>query len=208
MGKARHFFLKIDQFIFNKLDQLKNDTSFQKLNDILLNLNDEQQKIFIQLIVFAMILIPYLFITFFWWSNSTIRQRLDYKNQILDQISLLNGNKDTLANISVKYLSTNGITSREEIENKIVNIASRYNINANKVQLLDFFPVNSTSTMSKIEAKIKFSDFGTMDFSNFMREIVDVEKFKILKVDLTKNSDNALLQGTIEIRHIGRSPQM
>lgn len=209
MGKARYFFLKIDQFIFNKLDQLKNDSSFQKMNDVLLNLNDDQQKVLIQVLVFLSILAPYFIIASFWWSNNTIRSRLDQKNQILEQISLLNGNRDTLMNVSSRLLTTPAIASREEIENKIINIASRYNINSNKVHVVDFNTLNSTSSMAKIESTIQFNDFGTLDFSNFMREIVDVEKFKILKVDLTKNPDNGLLQGKIEIRHQGRNqPQM
>lgn len=208
MGKARYFFMKIDQFVFTKLDQLKNDSNFQKLNDVLLNMNDEQQKTFMQVLVFTAIIVPYFMICLFWWSNSNIKNRVEIKNQIVEQISLLNGNKDTLNNISVKYLSTKGLQSKEEIENKIVNIASRYNINSNKIKLIDFFPISSTSTVAKTEAKIKFSDFGTMDFSNFMREIVDIEKFKILRVDLTKNIDNGLLQGTIEVRHVGRTAQM
>lgn len=205
MGNARNFFLKIDQFIFNKIDQLKNDSGLLKLNDLLLNLSDEQQRIFIQVLVFSFILIPYLFLTIFWWSNSSIKSRLDFKNQIIDQISLLNGNRDTLSNVTNSYLSTNGINSRDEIEGKLVNIASRYNINSNKVRLLDFSPVSTSSTVTKIEAKVKFSDFGTQDFSNFMRELVEVEKFKIYKIDLNKNIDNSLLEGTLEIRHMGRT---
>lgn len=205
MGSARNFFLKLDQFIFNKIDQLKNDSGLLKLNDLLLNLTDDQQRIFIQILVFSFILVPYFFLGIFWWSNHTIKTRLDFKNQIIDQIALLNGNRDTLSNVTNNYLSTNGINSRDEIEGKIINIASRYNINSNKIRLLDFSPISTSNTITKTEAKIKFTDFGTQDFSNFMRELVEIEKFKIYKVDLNKNIDNSLLEGTLEIRHMGRT---
>lgn len=205
MGKAKHFFIKIDQWIFSKLDQVKNDSSLGKVNDLLLNLTDDQQKIFIQSMVFLFIFAPYFVVIFMWWSNSTIKSKLESKNQIIEQIALLNGNRDALTNASMKFLSSNGINSRDEIENKIVNIASRYNINSSKVHLIDFSPLSSTSTITKTEAKIKFNDFGTQDFANFMREIVDVEKFKIYKVDLNKNTNSSLLEGTIEVRHIGRT---
>lgn len=205
MGNAKNFFLKIDQFIFNKIDQLKNDSGLLKLNDLLLNLTDDQQRIFIQVLVFSFILVPYFFLGIFWWSNHTIKSRLDFKNQIIDQIALLNGNRDTLSNVTNNYLSTNGINSRDEIEGKLVNIASRYNINSNKIRLLDFSPISTSTTITKTEAKIKFTDFGTQDFSNFMRELVEIEKFKIYKVDLNKNLDNSLLEGTLEIRHMGRT---
>ncbi len=205
MGSARNFFLKLDQFIFSKIDQLKNDSGLLKLNDLLLNLTDDQQRIFIQVLVFSFILVPYFFLGIFWWSNHSIKSRLDFKNQIIDQIALLNGNRDTLSNVTNNYLSTNGINSRDEIEGKIINIASRYNINSNKIRLLDFSPISTSNTITKTEAKIKFTDFGTQDFSNFMRELVEIEKFKIYKVDLNKNIDNSLLEGTLEIRHMGRT---
>lgn len=205
MGSARNFFLKIDQFIFNKIDQLKNDSGLLKLNDLLLNLTDDQQRIFIQVLVFSFILIPYFLLGIFWWSNHNIKTRLDFKTQIIDQIALLNGNRDTLSNVTNNFLSSNGINSRDEIEGKIINIASRYNINSNKVRLLDFNPISTSTTITKTEAKIKFTDFGTQDFSNFMRELVEIEKFKIYKVDLNKNIDNSLLEGTLEIRHMGRT---
>ncbi len=205
MGSARNFFLKLDQFIFNKIDQLKTDSGLLKLNDLLLNLTDDQQRIFIQVLVFSFILVPYFFLGIFWWSNHSIKTRLDFKNQIIDQIALLNGNRDTLSNVTNNYLSTNGINSRDEIEGKIINIASRYNINSNKIRLLDFSPISTSNTITKTEAKIKFTDFGTQDFSNFMRELVEIEKFKIYKVDLNKNIDNSLLEGTLEIRHMGRT---
>lgn len=205
MGNAKNFFLKIDQFIFNKIDQMKNDSGLLKLNDLLLNLTDDQQRVFIQVLVFSFILVPYFFLGIFWWSNHTIKSRLNYKNQIIDQIALLNGNRDTLNNVTNNFLSTNGINSRDEIEGKIINIASRYNINSNKIRLLDFSPISPSNTITKTEAKIKFTDFGTQDFSNFMRELVEIEKFKIYKVDLNKNIDNSLLEGTLEIRHMGRT---
>jgi len=205
MGNAKNFFLKIDQFIFNKIDQMKNDSGLLKLNDLLLNLTDDQQRVFIQVLVFSFILVPYFFLGIFWWSNHTIKSRLNYKNQIIDQIALLNGNRDTLNNVTNNFLSTNGINSRDEIEGKIINIASRYNINSNKIRLLDFSPISTSNTITKTEAKIKFTDFGTQDFSNFMRELVEIEKFKIYKVDLNKNIDNSLLEGTLEIRHMGRT---
>lgn len=205
MGRARHFFIKIDQFIFARLDQLKNEASFQKLNELLLNLNDEQQKLFAQLLVFTLILIPYLFSITMWWSNSVIKKRIETKNQIIEQIAYLSGNKDTLNNISSRYLSTSAMLNKEDLENRIVNIASRHQIGANKLEVQNFNVLGSTSSMSKIEAKINFHDFGTNDFSNFTREIIDIERFKIVAIDLKKNNESNLLQGTYEIRHIGRN---
>jgi hypothetical protein len=205
MGSARNFFIKIDQFIFAKLDQLKNESSFQKINDLMLNLNDEQQKILTQIIVFSIIIIPYLFISVFWWSNHKIKQTIENKNQIIEQIAYLNGNKDALNNVSVKYLAGNAINSQDEIRSKLVNIASRYQINSGKVTVESYNILSSTSTITKIESSISFHDFGTQDFSNFMREIVEVEKFKITNIDIHRNNETNLLQGKIDIRHVGRN---
>ncbi len=202
---SKNIFIKIDQFIFKKLDVLKNESSILKINDLLLNLSDDQQRIFVQTAVFTIILAPFLFISIFAWSNYKQKSKINIKNQIVEQVGFLNGNKEALSNVTIRHLSANGISTRDEVENKIVNAASKYSIGANKITLIDFIPVTTTSTLTKTEAKIKFTDFGTQDFSNFTRELLEVERFKILKIDLIKNSENNLLAGTIELRHMGKT---
>ena len=44
MEKSSNLFIKIDEFIFQKLDALKSEGFFQKFNDALANLDENQQR--------------------------------------------------------------------------------------------------------------------------------------------------------------------
>ena len=81
-------------------------------------------------------------------------------------------------------------------------------IEQNKVHVLSFSQLTTTSSISKIEARLSFQGFGTQDFSNFMRALVESEKFKVLKINLTKNNESNLLQGEVSLMHMGRNSSM
>ena len=67
MEKAPSIFIKIDEFIFKKLDLLKSEGVFQKFNDGLSMLDEAQQKLVAQLITFGLILLPFVFVAILWW---------------------------------------------------------------------------------------------------------------------------------------------
>ena len=122
MKKSNNIFSKIDDFIFQKLDFLKTEGSFQKVNEILSGLDESQQKIFEQIFTFSFILIPYVIIIFLWWGNHKIRTNMEVKSQILDQISTLSGNKDARSFLSSTYLAPVAILSADELDNKIKHL--------------------------------------------------------------------------------------
>ncbi|MEA9357922.1 hypothetical protein SHI21_16950 [Bacteriovorax sp. PP10] len=205
MEKASNIFIKIDDFIFKKLDLLKNDGVFQKFNDGLSNLEESQQKLVAQLTTFAFILLPFIFVLVLWWGNSQTKKTLDIKKQIIEQIALYEGNQSALTNISTNYLSPTAISSQEDLDNRIRNILSQNAIDQEKVTVSNFHSTSTSSTVAKVEADLNFRNFGTNDFSSFMRTLVERERLKIIKVDLTKNQENNLLQGTISLMHMGQN---
>ena len=92
MGKKTNIFIRIDELVFQKLDILKSETSFQRINELLSSLDENQQKIYAQLLTFFLIIIPYLFVITLWWGNHKAKLDLNIKTQILEQISILNAN--------------------------------------------------------------------------------------------------------------------
>jgi hypothetical protein len=207
MDKNKNLFITIDEFIFHKIDLLKNDSSFQKLNEFLSGIEEDQQKVMAQLLTFSLILLPYFIVAFFWWGNHSAKKNIEVKNQILEQIAILNSGRDTLNTVSSSFVSPTPITGREDLETKMVNMLSTSGIDQNKVQVLNFSQLSTSNTISKVEAQVKFSNFGTQDFSKFMRALVDNEKFKVMRIDLTKNQDSNLLNGEVSLLHLGRSIQ-
>lgn len=205
MDKTKNFFIRIDEFIFQKIDLLKNDGSFQKINEYLSGLEEEQQKIFAQLLTFTLLILPYIFVATLWWGNHKAKKNIEVKNQILEQIATLNGNRDTLTTVSATYVSPTPINGREDLDQKIVNMVSTSGIDQSKVQVQNFNQISTSNNISKIEAQISFRNFGTQDFSSFMRALVEQEKFKVMRIDLVKDKTSSLLQGQVTLLHLGKS---
>lgn len=203
MEKSSNIFIKIDEFIFHKLDTLKNEGIFQKFNDAISSLEESQQKIVAQVITFSFILLPFIFVIILWWGNSQTKKNIEIKKQIIEQIALFDGNKNALNNISANYLAPSAVNGQDDLDNRLRNILSGNGIDQSKVSIASFNPVSTSSNVAKIEAEITFSNFGTNDFSSFMRALVENERFKILKVNL--NKENSLLQGSISLMHMGQS---
>lgn len=204
--EKQSFFIKIDEFIFSKLDLLKSEGASQKFNDMVSGLSEDQQKVIAQVTTFTFILIPFIFVAILWWGNSQTKKALVIKKQIIEQIALFDGNSNTLINISSNYLAPQAITGQNELDNKIRNMLSTNSIDQSKVQVTNFNQTSTSSKVGKIEAEVTFNDFGTSDFSNFMRSLIEMERFKILKVDLQKNKETNLLRGAISLMHMGQNP--
>ena len=205
MEKSSNLFIKIDEFIFQKLDSLKSEGVFQKFNDALANLEESQQKVVAQITTFVFILIPFIVVGVLWWGNSQSKKALETKKQIIEQIALFDGNKNTLENVSASYLAPSSLNGQDDLDNRMRNILSQNSIDQSKVNISNFSQNSVSSNISKTEAEIIFKDFGTSDFSNFMRSLVEYERFKILKITLNKNNETNLLQGSISLMHMGQN---
>lgn len=205
MDKAKNLFIKIDEFIFQKIDVLKNDSSFQKFNEYLSGIEEDQQKILSQVLTFSLILLPYMLVAFLWWGNHKTKKNIEVKNQILEQIATLNGSRDTLNTVSATYVSPTPINGREDLEARIVNMNSTTGIEQSKVQVLNFSQLSTSNTISKVEALVGFKNFGTQDFSNFMSSLVEQEKFKVMRIDLAKDAATNLLNGEVSLLHLGKN---
>lgn len=205
MEKSKNIFIKVDEFIFQKLDLLRIEGSFQKMNELISALDEKQQKIFAQIITFTLLIVPFLVVIFLWWGNHFAKNRIEVKSQILEQISLLNNSRDSLMQVSSIYLAPVAITGQEDLDNKIRNLMSTSGVEQSKVSVKSFNQISSTSTISKVEAVLTFKDFGTSDFSNFMHSLVEREKFKVMKLNLTKNKTTALLSGEVSLIHLGKN---
>lgn len=206
MEKSKSIFIRMDEFIFQKLDLLKAEGLFQKGQDLIANLDENQQKLVAQITAFGFLLLPFFVVLGLWWGNSSAKKGIETKKQIIEQIALYDGNRTTLSNVSGSYLAPNSIQGQDDLDNRIRNIASSGQIDQGKVSVTNFSQTSSSATISKVEADIAFNGFGTSDFSSFMRGMVETEKFKILKVNLNKNTETNLLEGAITVLHMGQTP--
>lgn len=207
MGQKKPIFRQIDEFVFQKVDLIKNDSSFQQLLESFTSLSEKEQQIVAQSLAIGVIVIPYLFVLYLAWSNYSIRQRITAKNQIIEQASLFESNQNALNDIGPETVSDYGLQSASDLQGKLAQLGSPV-VEASKISVRNFNILNSTHYFQKVEGTVHFEKFGTQDFSHFMTGLTDREKFKIGKIDLKTNKETRLLEGDIQVIHVGRNAQL
>lgn len=205
MNKNESFFSSIDKFIFSKLDVLKNDSFMVRINDSILALDEQKQKVISQIITFTFIFIPFAVAALFWFTNYQLKKEIEIKKQIVEQVEVMNSSNQTLATVSQDSVALTSIARQNDLENRIRNILSISGIDQQKVNVTDFSQASTSSSITKINATLNFSKFGTQDFSKFLRALIDRERFKIYDIEINRNQSNDLLDGTISVMHMGRS---
>lgn len=203
-----NIFNKIDAFIFSRLDVLKGDTFFVKINEMLMTLDEKKQKITTQAITFSLLTLPFFLALGLWYFNFQNKKDIEIKKDILEQIALFDSTNAALGQLSFQAISPNGILAQNDLDNIIRNILSQNAIDQSKVSIKEFFPGSSDQHIIRSQATISFNRFGTQDLSKFLRMMIDREKFRILDVNFEKDTSNELLQGTMNIIHIGRNNNM
>lgn len=199
------FFKKIDTAIFKQIDQLKNDPNFSKMSDLFTTLSEQESRILQQVMAFGVILLPYLVVAFLFWGNYQTKKTLQLKKQVLDEFEILSSNRNNLLAQGPSLLAPSSLQGQSDLENRVRNVLSSNSIDQSKVSVTSFDVGMSSSTFTKSTSLIQFNKFGTQDFNMLLRNLIEMEKFKVSRVKLKKDVENDLLLGEIELLHLGRN---
>ena len=71
-----------------------------------------------------------------------------------------------------------------------------------KIKIEDFASDISSGNIIKSEANLKFSNFSTDEMINMLLNLIQREKFRIQHANISRNSDNNLLNGRFHIVHL------
>lgn len=199
------FFKKIDTAIFKQLDQLKNDPNFNKISDTFTTLSEQESRAIQQIMAFGAILAPFLIAGFLFWGNYQTKKTLNLKKQVLEEFEVLNSNRSNLLAQGPSLLAPTSLQGQSDLENRVRNVLSSNSIEQSKVSVVSFDVGLSSSTFTKSTSLIQFNKFGTQDFNLLLRNLIEMEKFKVSRVKMKKDSETDLLLGEIELLHLGRN---
>ncbi len=203
--EKKSLFKKIDSAIFKQIDGLRTDPSFSKVSDFLNNFSEQESRVIQQILSFLFLLIPYLFVLILFISNYQTKKEISLKKQVIEEFDILNSNRENLLATGPQFLANSAIQSQSDIENRVRNILSSNSIDQSKISIKNFDVALSTSTFTKTFSTISFNKFGTNDFNSFLKNIIDLEKFKISKIKMSRDMELELLQGEVELLHLGRN---
>ncbi|MCK6594154.1 MAG: hypothetical protein L6Q33_03055 [Bacteriovoracaceae bacterium] len=198
-------FKKIDSFLFKQIDHFRNDPNLSRLSDSLSNLSEQESKIIQQVFTFGVLLFPFMIAGMLYYGNFQTKKAILLKKTAIEEFDLLSSNRENLLATGPQLLSASSLSDQSDLENRVRNILSSNNIDQSKVNVTNFDIALTSSTFTKSQSVIQFNRFGTMDFSNFLKNLVELEKFKINRIKMTKDMETSLLLGEIGLIHLGRN---
>lgn len=204
MSKIK-FFQIIDQAIFNQIDQMKNDPNIAKITDSLNAMDDKSQRLASGAISATVILLPVILVSVYFYLNQSLRSSIQIKEDIIAQVAEIDKHNRQLTQISQSSIGAQAFEDRAQLEQRLRILLSQNQIDASKVNVIDFNQINSTEMTISSESKIEISRFANQDLSKFLRGLLEREKFKIQDINLNKDTESNLLNGSLTLLHIGKN---
>lgn len=189
-------FKKLDHEVFAGIDKLKNHSNYQPFLDFYTNLEDEQQKLFKIASLLALFLVPLLLLSVLYFKNmglkSDYKQRADIYLKAGEILSKSQGVRQVSSNI----LSQNPIDSSEMIISKISSSLSPLGVDLNKIQIANFESNEVSSSIISSQAEFSFKNMSVNELMDTFIGLIRTEKFRIETIQINRNENSNLLQGS------------
>lgn len=194
----------IDEFTLKQVEALKLSAPFQQFLETYSEWDEKIQNLFRGALIILVILIPLFFIFSFYLLNSSTHNSLKQKEKIIDLASKVITQTQAITKNSTLYLAKQ-VSSQNNLENLIKNNLSSLGIDSTKMTVANFNSEEDKS-ITKINADISFKDFTSNHFFSFLSYLTTGNrKMRIDEIDIKKNTQTNLLEGTITINHFSKA---
>lgn len=198
-------FRKVDQALFEKIDQFKLTPSYNSMQDFYNGLDEEQQKGLKALVILILFMIPVVFLGILWWQNSSLKSDLDTRVAIVKKANEIIGQKQSIQNISPEILSQNPIDGDSMMSSRLSNMLSTVGVDLSKIKVSGYEGNLISGNIMRSEADFAFSSLSTDELMNVFTAMIQREKFKIESVNIKRNAQNNLLEGRFHAIHFGNA---
>lgn len=202
---SQPIFKKIDRDIFDRIDKFKLSPGYNNIQDFYNGLEEEQQKVFKALVIVLIFILPLLPIGFLFWQNTSLKTDLDTRIALISKANEIIGQKQSLRDVSPNILSDSPIDGESMMTSRISNMLSSVAVDLSKIQVNNYTGEMTSGTIMLSEADFQFSNLSTDELMNIFTNMIQREKFRIQSVDIKRNADTNLLQGTFHAIHFSNA---
>lgn len=200
----KKIFREFDDFIFKQLDNFKESSAKQKIDDTLNSLSEQQLKIVSQAGSYAIIFIPIFILLGLFISNSMYRSDINLKKEILSEIEYFNSKKNEVENLGRRIISPHKVLNRDDMTARIRRLAQRKDIGPKSLAVANFEALEQSGNISKSEASINVRDLTSKNLSDLFLGLLQSEKVKVHEIKLKRDSKKKLINGNLKITHYGK----
>lgn len=194
-------FKRLDTEVFQGLDKLKTHPNYQSFLDFYTNLEDEQQKLFKSGVLVAMILLPLLLVTVLFFQNQSLKSDYAQRVEIYKKANEILAKNQGVRDISSNIFSANPIDSAEMVISKISSALGPAGVDLNKIKVSNFTSNSISSSIINSQATFSFKDMSVNELMDTFMGLIRREKFRIESIQILRNENTNLLQGSFVGTH-------
>lgn len=194
-------FKKIDSFIFEKIDQFKTGPVYLKLLELINNIPYEYRQHLNQSIILLLFIIPGIFLSVVFYTNYSLKQKLDIKKQILQKSTQILSTQSDLQETKRALFSYPVIKDQGDLDAKIRSSATKATIDLKNITTQDYLLENPTDQIFVSQLTVQFSKLSYPQLIDFLNQLMRFEKVKVSSITINKNPDLGLLDGNFQLTY-------
>lgn len=204
MSGPNNLVKRFDLFLFQKLDEVKNQASYGKSVEFYSNLDEDQQRIAKWALLSLTALLPMILVLIFWFQNNTLQNDLESRIELVDTMQEIITQNSEAGGLSLGLAASTPISSESEMQTRLSTTLSRSSVDLSKIRISNFSMENVSDTLVRSESDVKFDGLSTEQLMSLFTYMIQTEKFKISSVEIIRNSRTNLLEGLFHGIHFGQ----
>lgn len=201
----KSLFKSIDQIVFKQVDNFLNSSHHQKLSEQLADLDQNSKKYLNHFLTLLFIALPAFLVFQMSSTNRELREELHTKKETLSTIYQLRETRNQSEALSQSLLSPVAINSQSDLQNRLTNRLRNLNIAADKVRIESFDSYQKTDQITEQEIRIRINQMTLTDLTGFLGVALNEYRLKSRYVELNRDDNSQLIDGTIEFLHLRRA---
>lgn len=197
-------FKKIDEFLFMKIDELQNNPEYQKIADSYSNLEENVQEFIKVSLMLLVTLIPLLVFWIFFSSNSSLKEDLHTREQVIQVSNELIQKKAIMTAQERKILGSSYVDSAGALKNKITSTISMSSIDTSKIRIQNFDSQELDGFITKVKSDISFKDLSSQDIFAILNSLTTRGKMRVDEISVRKSAGDGLLDGMLTVLYYSK----
>lgn len=188
-------FKRLDTEVFQGLDKLKNQPNYQSFLDFYTSLEDDQQKFLKSGMMIALIAVPLMLVAFLFFQNQSLKSDFSQRVEIFKKANEILAKNQGVRDISSNIFSQNPIDSSEMVISKISSAVGP-TVDLNKIKVSNFTSDQVSSSIVNSQATFSFKEMSVNELMDTFMGLIRREKFRIQSIQIIRNENTNLLQGS------------
>lgn len=202
---GKGLFFKIDKAIFDLVDKYQGGPTYQKFSDNLRNLHEETRKILNYIFTLSAIAVPIFIVLILGLMNIFKSHEIQVLEEDFQTVQLILKKEDQVRQLHKLVVAQTIVTEKGQLESRIKTQLTGLGIDEKKIKISNFEVVNSRVSFNKSTGILKFSELSFQEFSNLVDKLVNVEKIIFNKIELIRDDQKSLLQGSLDFTYFSKN---